>query len=62
MPGRLMKSRKDSYLFGVCGGIGEYFSISGNLVRIIAVLLSLTQFPVWLIYIILIFVMPNKSH
>ncbi|MHA7118266.1 PspC domain-containing protein [Carnobacterium sp. PL17GRE32] len=57
-----MKSRKDSYLFGICGGIGEYFGISGNLVRIIAVLLSLTQFPVWLIYIILIFVMPNRSH
>ena len=38
MSGRLMKSRKDSYLFGVCGGIGEYFGISGNLVRIIAVL------------------------
>ena len=62
MSGRLMKSRKDSYLFVVCGGIGEYFGISGNLVRIIAVLLSLTQFPVWLIYIILIFVMPNRSH
>lgn len=62
MSGRLMKSRKDSYLFGVCGGIGEYLGVSGNLIRIITVLLSLTQFPVWLIYIILIFVMPNKSH
>ncbi|WP_257994122.1 PspC domain-containing protein [Aerococcus viridans] len=35
--------------------------MSGNLVRIIAVLLSLAQFPVWLIYIILIFVMPNSE-
>jgi phage shock protein PspC (stress-responsive transcriptional regulator) len=59
MSGRLTKSRKDSFLFGVCGGIGEYFGISGNLVRIIAIVLSLTQFPVWIIYIILALVMPS---
>ncbi|OYQ67503.1 PspC domain-containing protein [Aerococcus sp. 1KP-2016] len=60
MTGKLKKSVNDKWLFGVCGGIGEYFNVSGNLVRIIAVLISLTQFPVFILYIILAFLMPSK--
>jgi len=35
----LCKSRSDKKLFGVCGGIAEYFGIDPTLVRIITVLL-----------------------
>ena len=35
----LRKSRSDKKLFGVCGGIAEYFGIDPTLVRIITVLL-----------------------
>lgn len=59
MSGKLKRSSRDSFLFGVCGGIGQYLGVSGNLVRLITVLLAFTQFPVWLIYIVLIFVMPK---
>ncbi len=35
----LYRSRKSCYLAGVCGGIGEYFNIDPNIVRIVAVVL-----------------------
>ncbi|MCR4722129.1 MAG: PspC domain-containing protein [Lachnospiraceae bacterium] len=35
----LCKSRNDKKLFGVCGGIADYFGIDSTLVRIITVLL-----------------------
>lgn len=35
---KLTKSRKDSVIMGVCGGIGEYFNIDPIIVRIVWVL------------------------
>lgn len=37
---KLYKSRKDSYIDGVCGGIGEYFGIDSTLVRIAWIIFS----------------------
>lgn len=37
---RLFRSRVDRYLSGVCGGLGEYFQIDSNIVRIIFVVLA----------------------
>ena len=37
----LYRSRTSRYISGVCGGIGEYFNIDPNLVRLGAVLLGL---------------------
>ena len=37
-PRRLVRSRDDRWLGGVCGGIAEYAGIDANLVRIIVVL------------------------
>ncbi len=31
----LYKSRKDRFLFGVCGGLAEYFDVDPTLVRIL---------------------------
>jgi len=36
---RLYRSQKDKIIAGVCGGIGEYFSIDPLIIRIIAVIL-----------------------
>ncbi len=40
-PKRLMRSRRERVLFGVCGGIAQYFRIDPVLVRALWVLLSL---------------------
>ncbi|MEK7014607.1 MULTISPECIES: PspC domain-containing protein [Bacillus] len=57
MSKKLCKSETDKMLFGVCGGLGEYFDISSTLIRImwvIAILCFGTGFLVYLICLLLI--------
>lgn len=37
-PRKLLRSRDDRWVAGVCGGIGEYAGIDANLVRLLAVI------------------------
>jgi phage shock protein C len=37
-PKRLLRSRQDRWIGGVCGGIGEYAGIDPNVVRLLAVI------------------------
>lgn len=46
---KLYRSHSSRYLAGVCGGIGEYFNIDPNIVRIIAVLLAVGSLGVMMI-------------
>jgi phage shock protein C len=39
---RLFRSRKDRIIAGICGGIGEYFDVDPNIIRIIWLLVGLT--------------------
>ena len=42
MDKRLVKSRKNRVICGVCGGIGEYFNVDPTIIRLLAVLLGCT--------------------
>ena len=46
---------------GVCGGIAEYFDVDPTLIRVIYMILSLfsAAFPGFLLYIILMIMIPN---
>lgn len=46
---------------GVCGGIAEYFDVDPTLIRVIYMILSLfsAAFPGFLLYIILMILIPN---
>ncbi len=59
----LHKSRTDKKLFGVCGGLAEYFGIDSTIVRIVYVVLVLASFG-WalLLYIIMGIVMPEDKR
>ncbi|MBN2395151.1 MAG: PspC domain-containing protein [Candidatus Atribacteria bacterium] len=60
---RLYRSKKDSMLGGVCGGIAEYFDIDSTLVRILAVLVVLLGGVGVIAYIIAWIVIPlNPDH
>ena len=37
-PKRLVRSRSDRWLGGVCGGLAGYFGVDANLVRLVVVL------------------------
>ena len=57
---RLYRSRTSRYLAGVCGGIGEYFNIDPNIVRIVAVLLGFCSIgTVLIVYIAVALLLPE---
>lgn len=60
---KLMRSRKDRMIAGVCGGMAEYFNLDPTLVRIIYVLVSIfsVAFPGILVYIILWIIIPEAG-
>lgn len=62
MTKRLYRSKTDSMLAGVCGGIAEYFNLDPTLVRIAYIVLSIISaaFPGLLVYIILWIVIPEQ--
>ena len=59
---RLYRSRKDKIISGVCGGIGEYFSIDPVIVRIIAVVLFLWGGSGIIAYVIALIVIPLEPE
>jgi phage shock protein PspC (stress-responsive transcriptional regulator) len=63
MEKRLTKSKNDRKLFGVCGGLGEYFGIDPTLVRLAFVLLTLFGGGIGLVlYIVLAIIMPPETN
>lgn len=58
---RLYRCRWDKKLAGVCGGLGHYFNLDPNLIRIAFVLFGIISFflPVLIIYLIGMIVMPE---
>jgi phage shock protein C len=60
MSEKLYRSRVDCKIGGVCGGLGEYFSIDATIVRIIAILLVFADGVGLLGYIIAWIVVPRK--
>ncbi len=61
MEKRLYKSRKDKMLFGVCGGLAEYFSVDPTLVRLVMVLIWMSGAG-FLAYIIAGIIMPEAPY
>lgn len=58
---RLYKSEMDRKIFGVCGGLADYFGIDPTIIRLIFVFIALWGIiPGILIYIIAAFVMPDE--
>ena len=57
---RLYRSRSDTMIAGVCGGLAEYLGIDSTVVRLLYILLSVFSagFPGVLVYIIAAIIMP----
>jgi len=61
-PRRLVRSRDDRWLGGVCGGIAEYAGIDANLVRLLVVLGTVVGFGSLLIaYLVAWVLMPEEE-
>ena len=59
---RLYRSKRDRKLAGVCGGLGEYFDVDPNLVRLGVFLLALTTgiIPVLVTYLAAWLILPEE--
>jgi phage shock protein C len=61
MANKLYRSRKDRKIWGVCGGLANYFDIDPTIVRIVAVAsLFVGSLGFW-VYIMMALVVPNES-
>jgi phage shock protein C len=61
MTKRLVRSRTDAVLGGVCGGLGEYFGVDSNLVRLIFIVFcALTGFGI-LVYLAVWLIVPETD-
>ena len=60
MAKRLFKSN-DKKLFGVCGGLGEYFNIDPTFIRVLFLAAFLMFGTGLLLYIVLAIVLPDKA-
>lgn len=59
-PRKLMRSRDDRVIAGVCGGLGEYLGVDAVLVRIAALILLFAGGAGFVLYVIGWIVMPEK--
>ena len=63
MPKRLTTSATDAKIFGVCGGVAEYFNIDPILVRVIVVVATVMSgvMPGIITYIACALIMPRPG-
>lgn len=62
MSKKLYRSRTDSMLAGVCGGLGAYFDIDPTLIRLLFVLSTLFSGLGILIYLAMWFIVPEEPE
>ncbi|MFC1899918.1 PspC domain-containing protein [Chloroflexota bacterium] len=61
MAKKLYRSRTDRKIWGVCGGLAEYFNIDPSIVRVLFFVSLLCVTLGFWVYIIMTLVVPNKS-
>lgn len=59
-PKRLYRSSRDRMIYGICGGLAEYFAIDPTLVRLLMVIaLFVTGGTVGIAYLVARFIVPS---
>ncbi|MDD4531522.1 MAG: PspC domain-containing protein [Candidatus Pacebacteria bacterium] len=58
---KLYRSKTNRVIFGVCGGLGEYFEIDPLIVRILFIVLSMAQGAGIIAYVILAILVPEDE-
>lgn len=61
-PKKLYRSRTDRRIWGICGGIGEYFNIDPVIIRLAWILFTLTGGGGIIAYIIAYLIVPEQPQ
>lgn len=59
---KLYKSKTDKKIFGVCGGLAEYFNMDSKVIRLILILSVILAGFGLLAYLIAALIIPNKPE
>lgn len=59
---KLYRSKKDSMIAGVCGGIAEYFDVDSTLIKLLAVIVALLGGAGVVVYISAWIIVPQKPE
>ncbi len=59
---KLYRVEEGAMLAGVCGGVGEYFGIDPNIVRLIMVILTCCATAGLWVYLVAALILPKKSQ
>ncbi|MBE0690960.1 MAG: PspC domain-containing protein [Anaerolineae bacterium] len=62
MKKRLVRSKTNRQISGVCAGLAQYFELDPTVVRLIFVVATLLGGPGLVIYIVLAIVMPEEGN
>lgn len=57
---RVLRSRDQRMIAGICGGVAEYFNIDPTLVRLGWVLLTVAYFAGFFAYVVCWFIIPEE--
>ncbi len=58
---KLLRTRNDKYICGVCGGLAKYFNADPTIVRLAVTALALFVGPVVILYIVAGFIIPYED-
>ncbi len=56
---RLVRSRRDRKIAGVCGGLGDYFNLDPTIFRVLFVVFAFIPGPSVLVYLALWLILPK---
>lgn len=56
----LYRSRTDRWIAGVCGGLGDYFAVDANAIRLAFVVLALWQGVGLVLYLLMVIIVPDE--
>jgi phage shock protein PspC (stress-responsive transcriptional regulator) len=56
----LCRSRTDRWIAGVCGGLGDYFGVDANAVRLAFVVLAFWQGIGLVLYLLMVIILPEE--
>lgn len=59
---KLYRSKIDSMICGVCGGLGEYFDVDSTIVRLIAIVLIFGWGSGLLAYLVAAIIIPKNPY
>ncbi len=58
---KLLRTRNDKYICGVCGGLAKYLGVDSTILRLIVTAITIFVQPLIILYIVACFIVPYED-